>query len=155
MDEMITPSNPQQLAEACAERMYRDDHASRKLGMELVRVTPGFAQMTMSVTETMVNGHDVCHGGYLFTLADSTFAFACNTYNDVTLAQSASIDFLRPATLGDKLLAEAVERSRGRRTGVYDVTVTRADGKVIALFRGKSFQLGRPTLTGPSKETDQ
>jgi acyl-CoA thioesterase len=129
---------PVELARLCADTMWAEDAASRGLGMELVSVEPGHAVLAMSVTDSMVNGHKTCHGGYIFTLADSAFAFACNTYNQRTVAQHCSISYLNAARLGDRLVARAVERQRLGRSGVYDVTVTRDEGFVIAEFRGVS-----------------
>jgi acyl-CoA thioesterase len=128
------------LAEACATAMFAQDRASQALGMRIIEVTPGYAQLAMSVREDMVNGHQICHGGLIFTLADSAFAFACNTYNAVTVAAGATIEFLAPGRLGDELTATAQEQSRSRRTGVYDVTVRNQRGECIALFRGRSHQ---------------
>ena len=142
VDEM----NASQLASASADHMWADDLAPQGLGMTIDEIEPGRAVLSMEITPEMVNGHNIAHGGFIFTLADSAFAFSCNTYNEVTVAQGATIDFVRSAVLGDCLRAEAQERSRGRRTGVYDVTVTRGDGKIIACFRGKSFNLGKPIL---------
>ncbi len=126
------------LARACADAMWADDEASRSLGMELVSVEPGHAVLAMTVTPAMVNGHDLCHGGYIFTLADSAFAFACNTYNRRAVAQHCTITFLNSARRGDRLVARAVERQRTGRSGIYDITVTREEGFVIAEFRGHS-----------------
>lgn len=128
----------QALAKACADAMWAEDRASRGLGMQLISVAPGRAELAMTVTETMVNGHNICHGGFIFTLADSSFAFACNTYNQRTVAQHCAVTFLRPGKLGDRLTARAVERQRQGRSGIYDITVTRADGTAIAEFRGHS-----------------
>jgi acyl-CoA thioesterase len=144
-------STAQALAEACAERMYADDRASQGLGMRIDEVSPGRAVLSMRVREDMVNGHDICHGGFIFTLADSAFAFACNSFNRVTVAQGASIDFLRPATRGDRLRAEAKVVNQGSRTGVYDVEVRREDGKLIACFRGNSFS-SDTALVGAGEE---
>ena len=129
---------PLELARACADAMWAEDAASRGLGMELVAVEPGHAVLAMTVTERMVNGHKLCHGGFIFTLADSAFAFACNTYNQRTVAQHCAITFLNAARLGDRLVARAVERQRMGRSGIYDITVTREEGFVIAEFRGHS-----------------
>ena len=129
---------PVELARLCADTMWAEDEASRGLGMELVSVEPGHAVVAMPVMQAMVNGHKTCHGGYIFTLADSAFAFACNTYNQRTVAQHCSISYLNAARLGDRLVARAVERQRLARSGVYDVTVTREEGFVIAEFRGVS-----------------
>jgi acyl-CoA thioesterase len=122
--------------------MFAQDRASQALGMRIIEVTPGYAQLAMSVREDMVNGHQICHGGLIFTLADSAFAFACNTYNAVTVAAGATIEFLAPGRLGDELTATAQEQSRSRRTGVYDVTVRNQRGDCIALFRGRSHEIG-------------
>lgn len=130
----------QALAEQTARVMYAQDQASRMLGMSIAAVRPGYARLTMRVREDMVNGHRICHGGLIFTLADSAFAFACNSYNLVTVASSGSIEFLRPGALGDELTAEAREVTRGRRTGIYDIVVTNQTGARVALFRGRSHQ---------------
>lgn len=135
------PTDPQALAEASAQAMYSRDSTSQALGMEIVAVGPGFARLTMTVRPDMVNGHDISHGGLIFSLADSAFAFACNSYNRATVALSASIEFLAPGRLGDLLTAEAQEVALGNKTGVYDVLVTNQDGQQIALFRGKSYRL--------------
>lgn len=127
-----------ELARACAEAMWAEDEATRALGMELVSVEPGHAVLAMTVGERMVNGHKTCHGGYIFTFADSAFAFACNTYNQRTVAQHCAVTFVNPARLGDRLVARAVERQRVGRSGIYDVTVTRDEGFIIAEFRGHS-----------------
>lgn len=126
------------MAKACAAAMWAEDSATQGLGMELGAVSPGRASITMAVTQPMVNGHGMCHGGYIFTLADSAFAFSCNTYNARVVAQHCSITYLAMARLGDVLTATAVEASRTGRSGIYDITVTRQDGAVIAIFRGHS-----------------
>ena len=131
----------QALAAAAGRAMYADDHASRALGMVLEEIRPGYARMRMTVRQDMVNSHDLCHGGIIFTLADSTFAFACNSHNQVTVAQGAAIEFLAPGRLGDVLTAVGEERHLRGRSGVYDIAVTNQDGQRIALFRGKSFRL--------------
>ncbi len=125
-------------ARQCAAVMFANDNASKGLGIQIVIPEPGFAEARMTVTEQMLNGFAVCHGGYIFTLADSAFAFACNAYDQITLAAGANIDFLKPVYAGDKLLAVATERSRGGRTGVYDVRVTNQNEEEIAIFRGRS-----------------
>jgi len=109
--------------------------------MRLVSVGPGRAELTMSVREDMLNGHEICHGGFIFTLADSAFAFACNSYNLTTVASGCSIDFIAPARQGDVLVARAEEQSVSGRTGVYDIVVTNTRGERIALFRGKSYRI--------------
>lgn len=134
-------SEEQWRAERSAETMLARDPASRRLGITLERIAPGFARLRMPVSETMINGHRICHGGYLFTFADSAFAFACNTFNRVTVAASAQIEFLAPARLDDVLYAEARVLSQGRRSGIYDVVVENADGQQLALFRGRSHRL--------------
>ena len=127
-----------ELARTCSQAMWADDAASRELGMELLSVEPGQAVLAMTVTPNMVNGHNTCHGGYIFMLADSAFAFACNTYNQRSVAQHCAITFVTPAELGDRLVARAVERSRVGRNGIYDITVSREEGLLVAEFRGHS-----------------
>lgn len=129
---------PQQIAEAAAAAMWAEDRASRGLGMRLEAVGPGTATLSMPVRDDMVNGLDLCHGGFIFTLADSTFAFACNSYNQRAVAQIASITFLAPARRGDRLTATAREVSSIGRSGLYDIRVTRQTGEPIAEFRGHS-----------------
>jgi acyl-CoA thioesterase len=131
------PEDPQALAERSAAAMYGNDLASRHLGIQIDHVAPGQATARMVVRDTMINGHDICHGGYVFLLADTAFAFACNTYGPVTVAAACDIAFLGPAHLGDELIAQATERHHAGRSGIYDVTVRRAD-TVIAEFRGHS-----------------
>ena len=140
------PSNPprsaaQQLAQSAAQAMWQRDHVAQALGMAMVSVQPGAAVLTMQVRQDMVNGHAICHGGLLFTLADTAFAYACNSYNQTTVASACQIDFLAPAHLGELLQAEAVERALNGRTGIYDVTIRNPAGKTVALFRGKSHRL--------------
>ncbi len=134
-------TDPKALAKASAEHMYARDHATQGLGIKLIDVGPGSARMQMLVRPDMLNGHAMCHGGFIFTLADSTFAFACNSYNLQTVAAGCTIEFLAPAKEGELLQAEAIEQSRSGKTGVYDITVTNPDGKKIALMRGKSHQI--------------
>lgn len=137
---------PQELAEACARTMWNDDSASQRLGMELIQIAPGQATLTMTVTDQMTNGHGSAHGGYLFTLADSAFAFACNTYDQMTVGQHCSITYLAPGAKGDRLTATAREQSRQGRSGIYDVQITREDGTVLVLFRGHSRAVNRRLL---------
>ena len=141
--------DPQVLAQQCCDAMWARDAASQGLGMSRPVVTPGRATIAMRVREDMVNGQLNCHGGFLATLADSAFAFACNTYDDITVAAGFDITFIIPARLGDELVATAVERARYGRSGIYDVTVTRGDGDVVAEFRGRSRALGRKFLDVP------
>ena len=135
-------SDPQSVAEASARAMFGQDRASQALGMRILEVRPGYARLAMTVREDMVNGHKICHGGLIFALADSAFAFACNTYDLVTVAASGSIEFLLPGRLGDELTAVAEERTRSKRTGVYDVAVRNQHGECVAMFRGRSHEIG-------------
>lgn len=137
----------QLLAETTAAAMFERDTASRGLGIKILAVKPGYALLSMLVRFDMLNGHGMCHGGFIFALADSAFAFSCNTYNHNTVAAGCSIEYLAPGVANSVLTAEAVEQSRGRRTGVYDVTVTSGDGSRIALFRGKSFQISGQVIS--------
>jgi acyl-CoA thioesterase len=126
------------IARACAERLWAEDAASNALDMQLISVEPGRATIAMTITDKMVNGHNICHGGYIFTLADTAFAYASNTTDQRHLAQQCAITYLNPGRLGDRLTARGVEKRRAARSGIYDVTVTREDGTVIAEFRGHS-----------------
>lgn len=132
-------SDAQALAEACADAMWAEDRASQSLGMAIEAVGPGHARLTMRVTEAMVNGHGLCHGGFIFTLADSAMAFAGNSRGERTVAQQGAITYLRPARLGDRLTAGASEG----RTAIYDVRVTTEDGAIVAEMRGHTRTLGR------------
>jgi acyl-CoA thioesterase len=129
--------SPDDLARACADAMWKEDDASSGLGMEIADIGPGRATLTMTVRPEMVNGQRIAHGGFIFTLADSAFAFACNSHNDRAVAAQGNITFIRPGNLGDKLVATAREISRSGRSGIYDVRVT-AGETVIAEFRGHS-----------------
>jgi len=130
--------DPDALAVRVGQLMWADDRASQALGMELLEVRAGRARIRMRVRRDMTNGHGICHGGYLFLLADSTFAFACNSYNQRAVAASAEIHFLAPVHEGDVLTAEGVEQHLAGRSGVYDMRVTDQHGRLVALFRGKS-----------------
>jgi acyl-CoA thioesterase len=138
-------------AQATAERsvraLYDRDRASQRLGMRVTECRPGFARVVMKVTADMLNGHQVCHGGLVFALADSAFAFACNSHDRSTVAASATIEFLAPARDGDELTAVAGERWRSRRAGIYEIEVTNQRGETIALFRGRSHELGGAVVT--------
>lgn len=144
---------PAELAKACADAMWEDDRASRALGMTVLVVRPGYAELTMTVRDDMVNGFGLCHGALVAALADSAFAFASNTYNDVTVSAGFDITLRRPAHVGDVLVATATELHRHSRSGLYDVTVVRpapdraAKPEVVAEFRGRSRSLGRPILS--------
>lgn len=141
-------TDPQALAEEVSAAMWSRDRATNALGMQILNVKPGYAKMSMAVRPDMVNGHGICHGGYIFTLADSAFAYSCNSYNLNTVASACHIDFLAPSREGDILEAEAVEQSLSGRTGVYDVTVRTRGGKTIALFRGKSYRISGEVIAG-------
>ncbi|MYM70045.1 hydroxyphenylacetyl-CoA thioesterase PaaI [Pseudoduganella sp. FT55W] len=131
----------QALAEAVAAAMFARDPASQALGMVIDAVAPGYARMSMPVRADMLNGHQTCHGGFIFTLADSAFAFACNSRNHVTVGAGCSIDYLAPGHEGDVLSATAVEQSLAGKSGIYDVKVSNQEGRTIALFRGKSHRI--------------
>lgn len=133
--------SPDELARATAQAMYDADACSRALGIELLEVRAGYARLRMAVRPEFLNGHQICHGGLIFTLADSTFAFACNSYNVNTVAAGCSIEFLRPVQPDDVLTAEAVEQILSGRNGVYDIRVTNRADETVALFRGKSAQI--------------
>jgi acyl-CoA thioesterase len=130
-----------ELARATAEAMYAADACSRALGIELLEVRPGYARLRMAVRPDFLNGHQICHGGLIFTLADSSFAFACNSYNISTVAAGCSIEFLRPVQGDDVLTAEAIEQTLSGRTGIYDIRVTNRADETVAMFRGKSAQI--------------
>lgn len=136
----------QTLAEDCARAMWKGDAASQALGMRIDEVGPGRAVLVMTVRPDMLNGHQTCHGGLIFALADSAFAFACNSYDRATVAAGCSIEFVSAGRAGERLRAEAVERSRSGRTGVYDITVSGEDGRTVALFRGKSHEIKGPVI---------
>jgi acyl-CoA thioesterase len=154
---MITPArgNPEAVAEACAKAMWQDDRASQGLGMRIQRVGPGEAVLSMTVRKDMTNGHGICHGGFIFTLADSAFAFACNTYDQRTVAQHCAVTFLQSAHEGDVLTAHALERTRAERSGIYDVTVRRSDDTIIAEFRGHSRTIAGQLLASSSEDSGQ
>jgi acyl-CoA thioesterase len=134
---------PDELAQACAASLWEDDRASQRLGMQLGSVAPGRAEMSMLVRDDMTNGHGICHGGFIFTLADSAFAFACNSYGERAVAQHNTITFVRPGRAGETLRAIAEERGRNGRNGIYDVRVTGSDGSVVAEMRGHARTLGQ------------
>lgn len=139
---MSDVKNAEALARRVGESMFAADRASREfMQMELLSCAPGRAVMRMTVRKDMLNGHEICHGGLIFTLADSTFAFACNSYNKVAVAAGCSIEFLKPAQLGDVLTCEGVEQTLQGRHGIYDMRVNNQRGEVVAMFRGKSAQI--------------
>lgn len=147
MNEHATPLPPE--VSAVARRMWEEDVPARALGIEPVSVSPGRARVRMQVRPEFVNAVGVCHGGYLFLLADTAFAFACNSHNQKAVAASAAIDFVAPAFGGEVLAAEAVEQHRAGRSGVYDVRVTNEAGALVALFRGRAA-----TIKGTHLEED-
>ena len=144
----LSPAEAQALADATAEAMFSRDRAAQALGIKIVRVQPGASLLTMTVRSDMVNGHHICHGGMIFSLADTAFAYACNSYNKNTVASACHIDFLAPAREGEMLEAEAVEQSAAGRTGVYDITVRGAHGKTVALFRGRCYRISGEVIAG-------
>jgi acyl-CoA thioesterase len=137
----LTSGGAQSLAERVAAEMFARDRASQAMGMRIFRVGPGRAELKMTVRADMLNGHATCHGGFIFTLADSAFAFACNSANLTTVASGCSIDFIAPAREDDVLTAIGQERSLSGRTGVYDIEVRNQRGETVALFRGKSYRI--------------
>lgn len=149
---LSVPQAPQALAEAVGAAMFAVDAASQALGMQVIEIAPGYARLTMRVRPDMLNGHQTCHGGFLFALADSAFAFACNSRNVSTVASGGTIDFVAPAFAGDALTAVANERCLSGRTGVYDVTVTNQHGKMLAVFRGRSYRIKGQILDTPSAQ---
>ena len=141
--------SPQQIAEAARDAMWAGDRASKMLGMQVLAVGPGTALLSMTVREDMLNGHELCHGGLIATLADSAFAYACNAHNEVTVAAGFDINLLVGARQGDVLTACAVEVSKAGRTGVYDVSVSNQRGEAVAVFRGRSHTFkGKPVVAG-------
>ena len=149
---LAAQASAQAVASHCADAMYQRDRASQHLGMQIDEIAPGRAVLSMPITEAMIQGHDSCHGGYIFMLADSAFAFACNTYNEATVASGCAIDYVAPGKLGDVLTAEAREQTRKGRTGVYDVRVSNERDELVALFRGKSYKIRGPVIHEAASE---
>lgn len=147
---MNNAPDPLDTARAVVQAMYPRDRAAQLLGIRIVDIGPGHARAHMKVRPDMVNGHDICHGGLIFTLADTTFAYACNSHNHNTVASGASIDFVAPAHLGEMLVAVGVEQVLAGRTGVYDIEVATEGGRRIALFRGKSCRVKGEVTAAPS-----
>jgi acyl-CoA thioesterase len=146
---MTFVSEAQRIADFVGEEMFANDRASQGLGMSIVSMAPGRATLAMTVRADMLNGFDICHGGFVTTLADSAFAFACNSYNEMTVASGLTVDLLMPSREGDQLTAEAVEVSQSGRTGLYDITVTNQRAERVAVVRGRSYRLkGRPAVPG-------
>lgn len=148
MKSLPPETESQKIAELAALALFAKDQASANLGITIESVRPGCARLRMTVRSDMVNGHGMCHGGMIFSLADSAFAVACNTHNAVAVAAAASIDFLAPAQVHDELTAEARELWRSRRSGIYEVSVSNQRGETIALFRGRSHCIGGPLVPG-------
>ena len=140
------PASPQQTADAVRQRMFAADSASQALGMRIVAMTPGAATLAMTVRDDMLNGLDTCHGGFIAALADSAFAFACNSHGTPTVAAGFSIDFIAPGRAGDVLTARCAEVAKAGRSGVYDVEVTNQRGECVAVFRGRSHTLRPGTV---------
>ncbi|MEG1735963.1 MAG: hydroxyphenylacetyl-CoA thioesterase PaaI [Comamonas sp.] len=139
--------NPQQTAEHVRDGMLARDRAAQGLDMRITHIAPGQATIEMAVRDDMLNGFDICHGGFITTLGDTAFAYACNSYNEMTVASGLAVDFVAPGRPGDVLVAQATEVSQAGRTGVYDVTIRNQKGEAIALFRGRSYCMkGRPTV---------
>jgi acyl-CoA thioesterase len=136
-----TALGAQAIAELVGAGMLAEDAASRGLGMRIEAIGPGHARMSMAVRADMLNGFKLCHGGFIATLADSAFAFACNSYNELTMAAGFTADLVAPVHEGDLLTADAVEMTRRGRTGVYDVRVTNQRGELVAVFRGRSYSI--------------
>ena len=151
---LLSAADAQDLAERVAKQMYARDRASQMMGMTISKVGPGHAELVMTVRADMLNGHATCHGGFIFILADSAFAFACNSNNLTTVASGCTIDFVAPARDGDVLTAVAQERSVSGRTGVYDIDVHNQRGEKIALFRGKSYRIKGHVIAGPQSQED-
>jgi acyl-CoA thioesterase len=145
----MAPMSKDEIARRCAEALWAEDNATQGLGMELVSVAPGRAVVAMTVTKAMTNGHGTCHGGFIFTLADSAFAFTCNSHGPRSVAQHCAVTYVAPGRLGMRLLAEGVERLRGERSGITDVTVRDESGNVIAEFRGHSRTVAGSLLPTP------
>ena len=145
----MAENTPQQTADRVRDGLFANDRASKAMGMQVLDVTPGHATVSMTVRPDMLNGHDTCHGGIIATLADSAFAFACNSHGDMTVASGFSIDLVAPALLGDVLTARCTEVAKAGRTGVYDTDVSNQRGERIAVFRGRSHTVkGKPAVAG-------
>jgi acyl-CoA thioesterase len=144
----MTTTDAQTLAEQCAQAMFARDRASKAAGMIIEAVAPGYARMSMTLLPQMMNGHDIAHGGAIFALADSSFAFACNSRNVPSVAQQCSITYITPGREGEKLIAECKETNLTGRFGIYDVTIRGGDGRVVAIFRGHSAALRGDVLNG-------
>ena len=143
---MTDQKQAQQIAEQIGAKIWQGDKAAKSAGMALASISPGTATLTMTVTDNMLNGHNTCHGGYIFMLADTAFAYACNSYNKTTVAAACDISFVKPAFLGDRLTATATETHHVGRNGIYDIEVTDQSNETIAFFRGKSRTISKTGL---------
>ena len=143
------------IARRAAEAMWAEDRATNGLGMSLEEVRAGYARISMMVRDDMVNGHNICHGGFIFALADSAFAFACNSRNLITVASGARIDFIRPAHLGEALYAVSEVVHQGKRSGIYDSVVYNQTDEIIAQFRGNSATIGGPLVADVKGEIEK
>jgi acyl-CoA thioesterase len=147
MSALPPATDAQIVAERVRDAMWANDRAAKALGIEVLAVGPGTAVLTMTVRDDMLNGHDICHGGLIATLADTAFAYGCNAYDEVTVASGFSVDLIAPGRLGDLLTARCAELSKAGRTGVYDIEVTNQHGSRVAVFRGRSYTMkGRPVI---------
>jgi acyl-CoA thioesterase len=147
MSALPPATDPQTVAERVRDAMWANDRAAKALGIEVLAVGPGTAVLTMTVRDDMLNGHDICHGGLIATLADTAFAYGCNAYDEVTVASGFSVDLIAPGRLGDLLTARCAELSKAGRTGVHDIEVTNQHGSRVAVFRGRSYTMkGRPVI---------
>ena len=150
MDD-LTAKTGHELAQACANAMFARDEASNELGIELIAIEPGYASMSMPITPTMANGDGVCHGGFLFSLADTAMAFASNSRNEVYVAMNASIEFLAPGNVGETVTAVAREQHRAGRTSTYHVEVTDSQNNPIAQFLGRTYRIRGTVIDGPQR----
>jgi acyl-CoA thioesterase len=146
-DKFQEPRDAAHRARTMVEQLFDSDLASQSLGIEIIDVAPGRVRIEMTVRRHMVNGYGMCHGGFVFAFADSAFAFACNSYGEPMVAAGASIEFLAPTPLGERVVATATEVTRTTRHGIYDVAVTATSGTVLAQFRGRCSRLRGPTST--------
>lgn len=145
----------QDIARTVGETMYRKDDAAQHIGITLKEISPGRAVMTLRVMDYMLNGHRICHGGYVFTLADTAFAYACNSYNQNTVAQAAQINFIKPVPVNSLLTATAVEVAKTGRTGLYDIVVRDESGETVAFFRGNSHTIKGQMIPGLNEREEK
>ncbi|PHM65590.1 phenylacetic acid degradation protein PaaD [Xenorhabdus stockiae] len=148
-----TNTSPKQLARNCIETMYTKDACANHMGMQIDYIDIGIAQLSMTIVPTMLNGHKTCHGGIIFSLADTAFAYACNSEGIAAVASGCNIDFIHPVFNGDRLTANASVQHQGKTNGLYDVKITNQNGKTVAFFRGHSHRLGHSVLEEPAKTT--